>query len=101
MSDIEDIGSYDAIVIGSGMSGLFAGNALVKKGYRVLMLEKHAIPGGYTTNFERKGFRFDASTHVINGCGPGGVAYQSYRRPRRAHADLHLWTDRQIVHEFA
>ncbi|MBW1687519.1 MAG: NAD(P)/FAD-dependent oxidoreductase [Deltaproteobacteria bacterium] len=80
MSDIEDIGSYDAIVIGSGMSGLMAGNALVKKGYRVLMLEKHAIPGGYTTNFERKGFRFDASTHVINGCGPRGIAYRQLEK---------------------
>jgi prolycopene isomerase len=76
MSEMEDIGSYDAIVIGSGMAGLMAGNALVKQGYRVLMLEKHAVPGGYTTNFERKGFRFDASTHVINGCGPGGIAYR-------------------------
>jgi len=66
MSEIEDIGSYDAIVIGSGMSGLMAGSSLLKKGYSVLILEKHAIPGGYTTNFERKGFRFDASTHVVN-----------------------------------
>jgi prolycopene isomerase len=62
------------------MSGLMAGNALVKKGYSVLMLEKHAIPGGYTTNFERKGFRFDASTHVINGCGPGGIAYRQLEK---------------------
>jgi phytoene dehydrogenase-like protein len=80
MSEIEDIGSYDAIVIGSGMSGLMAGNSLVKKGYRVLLLEKHAVPGGYTTNFERKGFRFDASTHVINGCGPGGLAYRQLEK---------------------
>ena len=70
MDEIEDVGSYDAIVIGSGMAGLMAGNALVQKGHRVLMLEKHVIPGGYTTNFERKGFRFEASNHVINGCEP-------------------------------
>jgi len=76
MHEIEDIGSYDAIIIGSGMAGLMAGNALVKKGHRVLMLEKHAIPGGYTTNFERKGFRFEASNHAINGCEPGGMTYE-------------------------
>jgi prolycopene isomerase len=76
MSEIEDVGSFDAIVIGAGMAGLMAGNALVKKGRRVLMLEKHAMPGGCTTNFERKGFRFEASTHVINGCEPGGMIYQ-------------------------
>jgi len=76
MSGIEDVGSFDAIVIGAGVAGLTAGNALVKKGHRVLMLEKHAMPGGCTTNFERKGFRFEASTHVINGCEPGGMIYQ-------------------------
>ena len=49
MHEIEDVGSYDAIIISSGMAGLMAGNALVKKDQRVLMLEKHVIPGGYTT----------------------------------------------------
>jgi prolycopene isomerase len=76
MQEIEDIGSYDAIVVGSGMAGLMAGSALVRQGHRVLMLEKHVIPGGYTTNFERKGFRFEASNHVINGCEPGGMTYE-------------------------
>ncbi|MBW1683746.1 MAG: NAD(P)/FAD-dependent oxidoreductase [Deltaproteobacteria bacterium] len=74
---VEDIGSFDAIVIGSGMSGLFAGNSLAKKGYRVLLLEKHVAPGGYTVNFERKGFRFEASNHFIGGCEPGGMAYEN------------------------
>ena len=76
MDEVEDVGSYDAIVIGSGMAGLMAGTALAQKGHRVLMLEKHVIPGGYTTNFERKGFRFEASNHVINGCEPGGMTYE-------------------------
>jgi phytoene dehydrogenase-like protein len=74
---VEDIGSFDAIVIGSGISGLFAGNSLAKKGYRVLLLEKHVAPGGYTVNFERKGFRFEASNHFIGGCEPGGMAYEN------------------------
>jgi phytoene dehydrogenase-like protein len=77
---IEDIGSFDAIVIGSGMSGLFAGNLLAKKGYRVLLLEKHVAPGGYTINFERKGFRFEASNHFIGGCEPGGMAYKNLEK---------------------
>ena len=46
MHEIEDIGSYDAIIIGSGMAGLMAGNALVQRSCRVLLLERHAIPGG-------------------------------------------------------
>ena len=50
MSEIEDAGSYDAIIIGTGMAGLVAGNGLAKRGYRVLMLEKHAAPGGGVSN---------------------------------------------------
>ena len=70
----EDVGSFDAIIIGSGMAGLFAANLLVRKGHRVLLLEKHTVPGGYTTKFERKGFRFDASNHYVGGGEPGGMA---------------------------
>ncbi|KAK1737338.1 hypothetical protein QTG54_012205 [Skeletonema marinoi] len=40
---------------------------LAQQGKRVLMVEAHSIPGGYTTNFYRKGFRFEISTHVMNG----------------------------------
>ncbi len=75
MSVIEDIGSYDVIVIGSGLGGLLAGNGLVRKGYSVLMLEEHSVPGGCTTNFERGDYRFEASNHVMNGCEPGGMTY--------------------------
>jgi prolycopene isomerase len=76
MSEIEDLGSFDAIVIGAGMAGLMAANRMAKQGHRVLLLEKHAIPGGCTTNFEREGFRFEASNHVINGCAVGGMTHQ-------------------------
>ncbi|MCP5067089.1 MAG: NAD(P)/FAD-dependent oxidoreductase [bacterium] len=75
MDEIEAIGRYDVIVIGSGLAGLLAGNGLARKGYRVLMLEEHSIPGGCTTNFERKGYRFEASNHVMNGCERGGMTY--------------------------
>jgi prolycopene isomerase len=76
MSQIKDIGSYDVIIIGSGMGGLVAGNALARMGHSVLMVEKHTIPGGYTTNFERKDYRFEVSTHLLNGCEPGGAIYE-------------------------
>lgn len=76
MPKVEDAGRYDAIVIGAGMAGLMAANSLVLQGHRVLLLEKHAVVGGCTMNFERKGFRFEASTHVVNGCEAGGMTYQ-------------------------
>ncbi len=80
MSEIEDLGEFDAIVIGTGMAGLMAGNALVKGGHRTLMLEKHSRPGGCTMNFERGDYRFEASNHVINGCAPGGMTYRLLER---------------------
>lgn len=80
MAQIEDIGNFDVIIIGAGMGGLVAGTALVDKGYRVLIVEKHSIPGGFTTNFERKDFRFEVSTHLINGCEPGGAIYEELRK---------------------
>jgi prolycopene isomerase len=80
MSKIEDLGEYDAIVIGTGMAGLMAGTALAGNGHRVLMLEKHSQPGGCTMNFERGDYRFEASNHVINGCDPGGMTYRLLER---------------------
>jgi hypothetical protein len=69
-------------VIGTGMAGLMAGNALVDRGRRTLMLEKHSSPGGCTANFERGDYRFEASNHVINGCAPGGMTHRLLERIR-------------------
>jgi phytoene dehydrogenase-like protein len=80
MSETRDIGRYDAIIIGAGLAGLTAANSLVMKGHRVLVLEKQAFPGGCTMNFERSGYRFEASTHVINGCAPGGMTYRQLEK---------------------
>lgn len=40
---------YDFIIIGAGMGGLSAGNFLARYGKKVLVLEKHSIPGGLVT----------------------------------------------------
>lgn len=41
------------------MGGLSAGNFLAKYHKKVLVLEKHNIPGGLATSFRRKGVQFD------------------------------------------
>ena len=55
--------SYDAIVIGAGVGGLFCANLMARGGMRVLLLERHYMLGGYCSTFRRKGFVFDAATH--------------------------------------
>lgn len=50
---------FDYIIIGAGMGGLSAGNFLAKYNKKVLLLEKHNIPGGLVTSFKRKGVQFD------------------------------------------
>jgi all-trans-retinol 13,14-reductase len=66
-------GSFDAIVIGSGIGGLAAGAALASIGKRALLLERHTQPGGLTQTFERDGFRFNVGVHYLGGFGEQGV----------------------------
>ncbi len=54
---------YDAILIGSGVGGLVAGNLLARAGMKVLLVEQHYMVGGYCSTFRRGGYTFDAATH--------------------------------------
>ena len=56
---------FDYIVIGAGMGGLSAANFLAKYHKKVLVLEKHIIPGGLVTSFARKGVHFDLGIHGL------------------------------------
>jgi all-trans-retinol 13,14-reductase len=64
---IVSIGKFDAIVIGSGMSGLTTAALLSRRGWRVLVLEQHDVAGGCTHAFVEKGFEFDTGVHYIGG----------------------------------
>lgn len=57
---------YDYIIIGAGMGGLSAANFLAKHNKKVLVLEKHNIPGGLVTSFARKGVHFDVGIHGLH-----------------------------------
>jgi all-trans-retinol 13,14-reductase len=57
---------WDAIVIGSGIGGLTAAALLGKHaGKRVLVLERHYEPGGFTHAFHRPGYEWDVGLHYI------------------------------------
>ena len=60
---------YDAVVIGAGNGGLVAAIRLLQGGAKVLVVEKHNLPGGFATSFRRGRFEFEASLHELNDFG--------------------------------
>jgi all-trans-retinol 13,14-reductase len=59
--------NWDAIVIGSGPGSLATAALLAKAGQRVLVLERHYEPGGFSHVFRRKGYSWDVGVHYIGG----------------------------------
>ncbi len=58
-------GPWDYVVIGSGMGGMTSAAVLAKLGRRVLVIEQHNIPGGFTQVFKRPGYRWDVGVHIV------------------------------------
>jgi len=69
---------YDAIIIGSGAGGLTAAVALAQAGKRVLVLEQHDRPGGWTHSFTLNGYRFSPGVHYIGSLEEGGGLRRIY-----------------------
>jgi len=60
---------YDVIIIGAGNGGLTAAATLAKAGVKVLLLERHNVPGGCATSFRRGRFEFEVALHQLSGMG--------------------------------
>ena len=47
--------TWDAVIVGSGMGGLTTAAMLAELGKRVLVLEQHYVPGGFTSCLQSQG----------------------------------------------
>jgi len=57
--------SYDTIIIGAGMSGLAAGIRLAMFDQKVCILERHKVPGGLNSYYERLDRKLDVGLHAM------------------------------------
>lgn len=65
----QDDKTFDAIIIGSGISAMALGAVLSKEGRKVLILEKHYTPGGFTHTFKRGEWEWDVGVHYLGEMG--------------------------------
>jgi C-3',4' desaturase CrtD len=70
----------DVVVIGAGIAGLTAAALLAHDGAEVLVVERHNVPGGCASFFQRDGYRFDVGATLVGGFGPRGVHRQLFER---------------------
>jgi all-trans-retinol 13,14-reductase len=56
---------FDVVVIGSGIGGLSSAVCLAKAKKKVLVLERHYMPGGFSHSFKRKKFEWDVGVHYV------------------------------------
>ncbi len=64
---------FDAIVLGAGLGGLTFAAAMVRQGYKPLVLERRDVPGGYSTCFQKDGFTFDFSLRATSARERDGI----------------------------
>ena len=55
------------IIVGGGIAGLTAGFYARLNGFQTDIFEMHSVPGGLCTAWDRKGYKFDISMHMVTG----------------------------------
>ncbi len=92
----------DVICIGAGITSLAFGAMLLqnKPHLRILILDKHDIPGGYATIFKREdaNAQFDCSLHKLSGMNAnGGNLYQIFKN-MGLEKELNIISDQYYFH---
>ena len=70
---------FDTIIIGSGVGGLATAICLARAGQKVLVLEQHYVPGGWSHSFTLNGQRFSPGVHYVGFMDEGQSTNELYR----------------------
>ncbi|HVW01191.1 MAG TPA: NAD(P)-binding protein, partial [Planctomycetaceae bacterium] len=65
--------TYDAIIIGAGLSGLAAGIRLAHFDKSVCILERHTTIGGLNSFYRLRGRNYDVGLHAVTNYAPPGT----------------------------
>ena len=94
----------DVVVIGAGLGGILCGALLGRQGYRVVILEKLAFPGGRYTTLDQNGYKINTGAWAVGLHGTNGPLWKLFvdlgaeietRVPGPDH--IHLWVEGQDV----
>lgn len=72
-------GTYDVVIVGSGLGGLLSAVILAKEGMKVCVLEKDKQIGGCLQTFALQKKVFDSCVHYIGGLGEGHTLNRIFR----------------------
>lgn len=77
-------GTWDYLVVGSGLAGLAFGALMARAGRRVRVLEAHHQARGYGHTFafgnDGRRYRFNAQFHYVWNCGEGRTVHKFLRK---------------------
>ena len=71
---------YEVVIIGSGLGGLICARQLAQAGRRVLVLERHAQPGGCLQSYRRGDMDFDTGLHYVGGLAEGQPLHAAFEQ---------------------
>lgn len=64
---------YDAIIIGGGLAGLTCALTLIRRGKKIILLERMHMVGGCQGSFKRGDFLFEPNIHSVAEAGENGI----------------------------